>query len=218
MAILIGIGGGTASGKTTIVDRIAETVSEIGGVAIIKEDWYYRDQSHLTMDERVETNYDHPDSFEHELLLHHVQSLCSGQSVEAPTYDFTNHTRARATIRVEAARVIIVEGILVLWEERLRRLMDVKIFVDTDSDLRILRRLKRDVTERGRTFESVQERYLNHVRPMHVAYVEPSRRYADLIIPYGGFNSVIVELLSMVVRERCHQCAASCAAGETHGE
>lgn len=206
--ILIGIGGGTASGKTTIVDRIAETVRD-GGVAILREDWYYKDQSHLSMDERVKTNYDHPDSFEHDLLLTHVHDLLEGRAVDAPTYDFTQHTRARATVRVEPARVVIVEGIMVLWETRLRELMDIKIFVDTDSDLRILRRLKRDVTERGRTIESVQERYLKHVRPMHLTYVDPSRRFADLVIPYGGFNSVIVEILSTIIRDRHSRVAAA---------
>ena len=199
--ILIGIGGGTASGKTTLVDNIAKVVSD-EQVSILREDWYYKDQSALSMEDRVKTNYDHPESFDHTMLVEHVKTLLSGQAIEAPTYDFTHHTRAKATIRIPEAKVIILEGILVLHDERLRNLMDIKIFVDTDSDLRILRRLKRDITERGRTFASVQERYLKDVRPMHQQFVEPSKRYADLVIPFGNFNTVVVDILKTIIDER----------------
>lgn len=202
--ILIGIGGGTASGKTTLVDRIAESVS-VDEVAILREDWYYKDQSHLTMGERVQTNYDHPDSFDHDLLVEHVEKLLAGESVHSPTYDFTHHTRAKATVAVQSAKVIIIEGILVLYCEALRDLMDIKIFVDTDSDLRILRRLKRDITERGRTFESVQERYLKDVRPMHELFVQPSKSFADLVIPAGGSNMVVIKILMGIINDRHRQ-------------
>ena len=199
--ILIGIGGGTASGKTTLVDHIAESVS-VDEVAILREDWYYNDQSELTMDERVLTNYDHPDSFDHDLLVEHVGNLLDGETVFSPTYDFTNHTRGKATTRIKPAKVIIIEGIMVLYYEALRELMDIKIFVDTDSDLRILRRLKRDITERGRTFSSVQERYLKDVRPMHELFVQPSKSFADLVVPFGGFNTVVIEIIKTIINER----------------
>ena len=204
--ILIGIGGGTASGKTTLVDHISKVVTP-EQVAILREDWYYKDQSSLSMDERVKTNYDHPDSFDHTMLVEHVQTLLGGQAVEAPTYDFTHHTRAKATIRIPEAKVVILEGILVLHDERLRNLMDIKIFVDTDSDLRILRRLKRDITERGRTFESVKERYLKDVRPMHQTYVEPTKAHADLVIPFGRFNTVVIDILTTIIDERYRSLA-----------
>ena len=199
--ILIGIGGGTASGKSTLVDSIAKVVNP-DEVAILREDWYYNDQSHLEFEERLKTNYDHPQSFDNELLYDHVRQLLDGQQVHSPTYDFTRHTRAKATVLVNPAKVIITEGILVLHHANLRDLMDIKIYVDTDSDLRILRRLKRDITERGRTFESVTERYLNYVRPMHRKYVEPTKYYADLVIPFGRFNSVVVQILTTIINER----------------
>jgi len=199
--ILIGIGGGTASGKTTLVDHIARVVAD-EQVAILREDWYYKDQSHLSMAERVLTNYDHPDSFDHDMLMDHARALLAGSEVQAPTYDFTQHTRARATVSIQPAKVVILEGILVLHDERLRRMMDIKIFVDTDSDLRILRRLKRDVTERGRTFESVTERYLKDVRPMHAQFVEPTKNHADLVIPFGRFNSVVIGILKTIINDR----------------
>lgn len=199
--ILIGIGGGTASGKTTLVDHIAKTVAH-NEVAILREDWYYNQQSHLTMEERIKTNYDHPDSFDHTLLANHLKKLLDGESVDAPTYDFTHHTRAKATVHVESAKVIFIEGILVLYCEALRNLMDIKIFVDTDSDLRILRRLKRDITERGRTFDSVQERYIKDVRPMHQLFVEPSKDHADLVVPFSGFNTVVIQILKTIINER----------------
>ncbi len=198
---MIGVGGGTASGKTTLVDKIAEDVAE-GRVAILRQDWYYKDQSHMSMEERLRVNYDHPDAFDTPLLVSHVESLKRGETVEAPTYDFAAYTRASETITVRPSKVIIVEGILVLHFEALRRLMDIKLYVDTDSDIRIIRRLKRDVMERGRTFESVMKQYLKYVRPMHIEFVEPTKYHADLVIPFGAFNSVVISLLSTIVEHK----------------
>jgi uridine kinase len=208
---LIGIAGGTASGKSTLVDRIQEAVAPIE-VAILRQDWYYRDQSHLAMEARVQTNYDHPDSFDNDLLHDHVDRLLRGEAVEAPTYDFANHNRATVTMAVKPHKVVLVEGIMVLHDRPLRDRMDIKLFVDADPDVRILRRLERDIVERKRTFESVMERYLKDVRPMHLKYVEPSKFHADLIIPSGAFNSVVVEILSTLINNR-YRTAAPAAAG-----
>jgi len=199
--ILIGIGGGTASGKTTLVDKIAEAVLPLE-VAIVREDWYYKDQSQLEMSERINTNYDHPDSFDTELLIEHLGELITGKNIDCPTYDFPRHTRGKATVVVDYAKVIILEGLLVLHDARLRQMMDIKMFVDTDPDLRIIRRIKRDVTERGRTFDSVTDRYIRDVRPMHIKFVEPTKFHADLVIPFGTFNSVVVDVVSVIVSER----------------
>ena len=192
--IVIGVCGGTGSGKTTVVQVILERVGA-ERIAYIQHDSYYRDQSHLPLEERARVNYDHPDSLETELLVKHVRQLLAGQAVEVPVYDFTTHTRTRRTHRVEPRRVILVEGILIFAESALRDLMDVKIYVDTDADIRFIRRLQRDIAERGRTMESVIEQYLTTVRPMHLEFVEPSKRYADVIIPEGGFNVVALDMV-----------------------
>jgi len=192
--IVIGVCGGTGSGKTTVVQVILERVGA-ERIAYIQHDSYYRDQSHLPLEERARVNYDHPDSLETELLVKHVRQLLAGQAVEVPIYDFTTHTRTRRTHRVEPRRVILVEGILIFAEPELRDLMDVKIYVDTDADIRFIRRLQRDIAERGRTMESVIEQYLTTVRPMHLEFVEPSKRYADVIIPEGGFNVVALDMV-----------------------
>jgi len=192
--IVIGVCGGTGSGKTTVVQVILERVGA-ERIAYIQHDSYYRDQSHLPLEERARVNYDHPDSLETELLVKHVRQLLAGQAVEVPVYDFTTHTRTRRTHRVEPRRVILVEGILIFAEPALRDLMDVKIYVDTDADIRFIRRLQRDIAERGRTMESVIEQYLTTVRPMHLEFVEPSKRYADVIIPEGGFNVVALDMV-----------------------
>jgi len=192
--IVIGVCGGTGSGKTTVVQVILERVGA-ERIAYIQHDSYYRDQSHLPLEERARVNYDHPDSLETELLVKHVRQLLAGQAVEVPVYDFTTHTRTRRTHRVEPRRVILVEGILIFAEPELRDLMDVKIYVDTDADIRFIRRLQRDIAERGRTMESVIEQYLTTVRPMHLEFVEPSKRYADVIIPEGGFNVVALDMV-----------------------
>mgnify|MGYP005837705215 FL=1 len=192
--IVIGVSGGTGSGKTTVVQAILERVGA-ERIAFIQHDSYYRDQSHLPLEERARVNFDHPDALETDLLIRHVQQLLAGQAVEVPVYDFTTHTRTNLTHRVEPRRVILVEGILIFAEPELRDLMDVKIYVDTDADIRFIRRLKRDIAERGRTVESVIEQYLTTVRPMHMEFVEPSKRYADVIIPEGGFNVVALDMV-----------------------
>jgi len=197
--IIIGVAGGTGSGKTTVALRILERVGA-EHIAYIPHDAYYRDLSHLPPEERTRVNFDHPDSLETELLVEHLKQLRAGKPVEIPVYDFTTHTRTSQTRRVEPAPVILVEGILVFAEPALRELFDVKLYVDTDADIRLIRRLQRDVQERGRTFESVIQQYLATVRPMHLEFVEPSKRYADVIIPEGGFNEVAIEMVAARIR------------------
>lgn len=162
---------------------------------VIEQDYYYKDQSHLPFEERLKTNYDHPLAFDNDLLISHIENLLEYKAVEKPVYDYARHTRSAETIRMEPKDVIILEGILVLEDERLRDLMDIKLFVDTDADLRIIRRMIRDIKERGRTFESVVDQYLNIVRPMHNQFIEPTKRYADIIIPEGGQNHVAIDLM-----------------------
>ncbi len=193
--IIIGVAGGTGSGKTTVASRILERVGT-GHITYIAHDAYYRDLSHLPRQLRAEVNFDHPDALETELLVEHLKQLRAGQAVEVPNYDFTRHTRTEHTQHVEPAPVIIVEGILVFVEPALRELFDVKIYIDTDSDVRFIRRLRRDIEDRGRSVESVCEQYLSTVRPMHLEFVEPSKRYADVIIPEGGFNEVAIEMVA----------------------
>ncbi len=192
--VCIGVAGGTGSGKTTVAEAI---VARIGAqrIAYIQHDSYYRDLSHLPEQERLRCNFDHPDALESELLVQHLQALRRGEAVEMPVYDFTRHVRTRQTRRVEPRKVILVEGILIFAEAMLRREFDIRIFVDTDADLRFLRRLQRDISERGRTVESVIAQYLETVRPMHLEFVEPSKRWADVIIPEGGFNTVALDMI-----------------------
>ena len=197
--IVIGVAGGTGSGKTTVANRILQRVGA-EHIACIPHDAYYRDHSHLPLRLRTQVNYDHPDSLETELLVEHLKILRAGRAVEIPIYDFTTHTRTPQTRRVEPAPVILVEGILVFVEPALRDLFDVKLYVDTDADVRFIRRLQRDVEERGRSVESVCEQYLSTVRPMHLEFVEPSKRYADVIIPEGGFNEVAIEMVAARIR------------------
>ena len=197
--IVIAVAGGTASGKTTVAREIFERVGA-EHIACIPHDAYYRDLSHLPPDQRARVNFDHPNSLETELLIQHLKELRAGQAVEIPVYDFTNHTRTKQTRRVEPAPVILVEGILVFVEPDLRDLFDVKLYVDSDADVRFIRRLRRDIEKRGRTVESVCEQYLRTVRPMHLEFVEPSKRYADVIIPEGGFNEVAIEMVAARVR------------------
>lgn len=192
--ILIGITGGTGSGKSTIAKAIYSKFSE-DCIAMIEHDSYYKNQSGLSFEERVKTNYDHPSAFDTDLMLKHLQDLIDGKSIEKPIYDFEKHTRREETILVKSKSIIIVEGIMILEDERLRDILDIKIYVDTDADVRIIRRLVRDINERGRTVESVIEQYLNVVRPMHMQFVEPTKRYADIIIPEGGHNQVAIDLL-----------------------
>lgn len=198
--VIIGIAGGSASGKTTVADKIIENFGHTSSVTLIRHDDYYNNQDHLTMDQRLLTNYDHPLSLDNELLAKHLEALLAGETILKPMYDFKNHTRAQETETMIPTQIIILEGILVLEDQRLRDLMDIKIFVDTDADIRFIRRLKRDIAERGRTFESVVEQYLGTVRPMHNQFVEPSKRFADLILPEGGSNFVAIDLISTKIQ------------------
>ncbi|WP_052256458.1 uridine kinase [Salinicoccus sp. YB14-2] len=196
---IIGIAGGTGSGKTSVTKKIISSLEE-HDITLIEQDFYYKDQSHKTMEERLETNYDHPFAFDNDLLIQHVKSLINRESVKLPTYDYVNHTRSDETIKVEPKDVIIVEGIFALENEQLRELMDVKIYVDTDSDIRILRRMSRDIKERGRSMESVINQYLSVVRPMHLQFIEPTKRFSDIIIPEGGENIVAIDIITTKIR------------------
>lgn len=199
-SILIGITGGTGSGKSTIADEIYSSFSD-ECIAMIQQDMYYKDQSHLTMEERVKTNYDHPRAFDNDLMVEHLKALINGESIEKPIYDFAKHNRSKETVTVESKRIIIVEGILVLEDERIRDLLDIKVYVDTDSDIRILRRLVRDIDERGRTVDSVIDQYLSVVRPMHMQFIEPTKRHADIIVPEGGQNKVAIDILVSKIKD-----------------
>jgi uridine kinase len=193
--LIIGIAGGSGSGKTTIAEALVEAIS---GVAFIKHDAYYRNQPHLTFEERSRVNYDHPDSLETDLLVRHLEALRKGQPIDQPVYDFSQHMRSDATVTIAPAPVVVLEGILVLADAGLRGLMDLKVYVDTAADLRFVRRLDRDIKERGRSTDSVLEQYLSTVRPMHEEFVEPSKRHADIIIPGGmkvGAVATIIELI-----------------------
>jgi uridine kinase len=191
---VVGIAGGTGSGKTTVAHKLASAMPD-GRCVTIEHDAYYRDQGHLSPDERAKINYDHPGSLESSLLIEHLRELRDGRAVAVPIYDFASHTRRRETRSVEPARVIVVEGILVFTEPELRDQMDIKIFVDTDPDIRLMRRIRRDLEQRGRTFQSVRDQYYATVRPMHIEHVEPTKRWADLIIPEGGNNRVALDVL-----------------------
>ena len=192
--ILIGIAGGTASGKTLVARRLHEALGS-KRVAILKQDSYYRDLAHLPYEQRAQTNFDHPHAFDTPLLVQNLRELLEGRAIDEPIYDFTRHMRSAETRRVDPPTVAVLEGILILADPELRRLMDIKVYVDTDADVRLVRRLKRDVEQRGRTVQSVLEQYEASVRPMHLQFVEPSKRYADIIIPEGGYNRVAVDLL-----------------------
>ena len=193
--IIIGIAGGSASGKTSVARKLVKNFDDDKTVTIIRQDDYYRDQSHMPFQERLKTNYDHPDAFDNELLIRQIDELASGKSVEKPTDDYVNHTRSNITEIVHPSDVLILEGLFVLEDEEIRKRLDMKIFIDTDADIRFIRRLKRDVRDRGRTIESVCDQYMNTVRVMHEAFVEPSKRKADVIIPEGSHNEVAMDLL-----------------------
>jgi uridine kinase len=198
--LVIGIAGGTGSGKTTVAHRILKRIGT-KHVALISQDSYYKHQPHLTKEERAAVNYDHPNSFDNELLIEHLQKLRVGGEVRVPVYSFSEHLRTVETVTLEPKPVIVLEGILVLADEQLRREMDIKVFVDTDADVRVLRRIARDLKERGRTFDSVFAQYLDTVKPMHEAFIEPSKRYADLIVPEGGENEIAVSLLASRIEQ-----------------
>lgn len=192
--IVIGVAGGTGSGKTTVANVILDSVGR-HRIAYLPHDAYYRDLRDLPLARRAEINFDHPDSLENELMIEHVKMLKAGKAVDIPVYDFANHSRTEKTIHVEPQRVILVEGILIFAEPDMREVFDMKLFVDTDTDIRFIRRLQRDIAERGRTMDMVIQQYLGTVRPMHLEFVEPSKRYADVIIPEGGMNRVAMDMV-----------------------
>ena len=197
--IILGVAGGSGSGKTTVVKEMIRGLGR-GQVTVLHHDSYYRDAGHMLLEERARINYDHPDSLETPLLVAHLNLLLSGQSVEVPVYDFAQHSRRPETETALPRKVVILDGLLVLWARELRELMAIKVFVDTDADIRFIRRLNRDMAERGRSAESVGEQYMATVGPMHLEFVEPSKRYADLIVPEGGFNRVAVDMLLTKVK------------------
>ncbi|AUM96363.1 TPA: uridine kinase [Clostridium botulinum] len=192
--VLIGITGGTGSGKSTVAKEIYNKFDE-ACIFMIEQDSYYKDQSSIPFEERCKKNYDHPDAFDNELLIDHLKNLIDLNVIEKPIYDFETHNRKKETVKVEPRDIIIVEGILVLQDPKIRELLDIKIYVDTDADVRIIRRLLRDINERGRTVDSVINQYLTVVRPMHMQFIEPSKRYADIIIPEGGHNKVAIDMM-----------------------
>jgi uridine kinase len=192
--VVIGVAGGSGSGKTSVTKAIYESFKG-HSITMIQQDYYYKDQSDVPFEERLMTNYDHPLAFDNDLLIEHLEKLLRYEPIGKPVYDYSLHTRSKEIIEVEPKDVIILEGILVLEDERLRNLMDIKLYVDTDADIRIIRRLSRDIKERGRTLDSVIEQYTNVVRPMHNQFIEPTKRYADVIIPEGGQNHVAIDLM-----------------------
>ncbi len=198
--LIIGVAGGTGSGKTTLTKQLAKRFGD--DLCVMYHDNYYRCHDELTYDQRCLLNYDHPDAFETDLLVQHLQTLRQGHSIFCPVYDFTQHNRSNDTIQIRPKPIIVIDGILILQDPDLRDMMDIKIFVDTDADVRILRRIERDLNQRGRTLASVRDQYLSTVKPMHERFVEPSRRFADIVIPEGGRNRVAIEML--LLRLRAH--------------
>lgn len=198
---IIGIAGGTGSGKTTVVRKIIESL-EGEDIALIPQDSYYNDTTNLTMDERKKINFDHPDAFDWKLITEQIQSLRNGKSIEQPTYSYIESNRQKETIHVEPCEVIIIEGIMALWNKKLRNLMDLKIFVDADDDERLIRVIKRDTKERGRTTQMCIDRYLDVLKPMHQEFIEPTKRFADLIIPQGGKNEKAIDIMRTYVLHR----------------
>ncbi|MFK4948054.1 uridine kinase [Lactococcus garvieae] len=201
--LIIGVTGGSASGKTSVSQAILSMFKD-ENIAMIEHDSYYKDQSQLTFEERTKTNYDHPLAFDTDYLIAQLKELQNGRAVDIPTYDYSNHTRSEKTYRQEPVDVLIVEGILVLENEKLRNLMDIKVFVDTDDDVRILRRIRRDIEERGRTLDSVITQYMDAVKPMYHQFIEPTKRYADVIIPEGVSNTVGVDILTTKIASILH--------------
>jgi len=193
--LVIGVAGGSGSGKTTVVRKIIESVGE-NSINLVQHDAYYRDLSHMNAEDRAKQNFDHPASLQTELMVRHVQALKKGFAVEIPKYDFSNHVRKTETLTLRPRKVVLLDGILIFSEKTLLDLMDIKLFVDTDSDIRLLRRLQRDIIDRGRTLESVLRQYERYVRPMHLEFVEPSKRHADIIIPRGGQNTIALEMVT----------------------
>ena len=197
--IVIGVTGGSGSGKTSVSRAILKALPN-HSILLFEQDSYYKDQSHLSFEERLNTNYDHPFAFDTDLLIEHLQDLMEYKAIEKPVYDYEAHTRSKEVIYQEPKEVIILEGILILEDERLRELMDIKVYVDTEDDIRIIRRIKRDMHDRGRSLDSVIDQYLSVVKPMHQQFIEPTKKYADIIIPEGGENQVAIDLLTTKVR------------------
>jgi len=199
LPIIVGVAGGTGSGKTTLARKVQ---AGLGSKSVsIQHDWYYHDQREVPFEERGKVNFDHPNSLDSELLVSHLKALKAGESIEAPQYDFTRHTRFDETVRINPLPVVIVEGILLFAVPELRKAFDIKLFVDTDADIRAFRRIRRDIRDRGRDFESIREQYYETVRPMHLEFVEPSKRWADLIIPEGGNNSIALDVIIERLRQ-----------------
>lgn len=199
--LIIGIAGGTGSGKSTVARRVAEQIA-LASVAFLDMDAYYRNHVHLSLEERRRVNWDHPDAFDIDLLVAHLEQLARGEGIEKPVYDFVTHSRSATTRWIAPADVIVVDGILLFVDHRLRELCDVKVFVDADADIRLARRIKRDMNKRGRPLEEILEQYLSTVRPMHLQFVEPSKRYADVIVPRGGHNPVAIEMITARIQRR----------------
>lgn len=192
--IIIGIAGGSGSGKTSVAKALVKDM-HLNGTVIIEQDWYYKDLAHLPQEERMKWNFDHPNSVEFDLLIRDLKRMLNSETVEVPQYNYVTHSRAKETLTIKPQKVILVEGIMVLYEPKLRNLLDIKIFVDTDADIRFIRRLKRDIYKRGRAIDNVIDQYMQTVRPMHETFVEPSKRFADIIVPEGGHNKVAIDLL-----------------------
>lgn len=202
--LIIGVAGGSGSGKTTVIQRIVRHIKE-ENLSLIAHDAYYRDLKHLTFEERARQNFDHPASLETELLIRHIKALISGYSIECPIYDFTNHIRKEEALTITPKKIILVDGILIFYEKELRKLMNIKLFVDTDDDVRLLRRLRRDICERGRSIEGVLDQYERFVRPMHLEFVEPTKRYADIIIPHGGENQIALQMVNALIQDKIRE-------------
>ena len=199
--VIIGVAGGTGAGKTTVIREISKQIGT-QNMVVLEHDSYYHDLKHLPFEERAKKNFDHPSALETDLLVEHLESLISGEQVEVPIYDFTRHVRKMKTRTVHPKNVILLDGILIFSEPELRALMDIKIYVDTDDDIRLLRRIRRDILERDRDLENILNQYEKHVRPMHLEFVEPSKRYADIIIPRGGENEVALEMVQALISEK----------------
>ncbi len=202
--LIIGVAGGSGSGKTTVIQRIVRHIKE-ENLSLIAHDAYYRDLKHLTFEERTKQNFDHPASLETELLIRHIKALISGYSIECPIYDFTNHIRKEEALTITPKKIILVDGILIFYEKELRKLMNIKLFVDTDDDVRLLRRLRRDICERGRSIEGVLDQYERFVRPMPLEFVEPTKRYADIIIPHGGENQIALQMVNALIQDKIRE-------------
>jgi uridine kinase len=199
--LIIGIAGGTGSGKSTVARKVAESLTA-SSVAFIDMDAYYKNFAHLAMAERRRVNWDHPDAFDLDLFVDHLARLCAGQPIEKPVYDFVSHVRAPRTVSVAPSDVVVIDGILLFVDARVRSLLDVKVYVDADADVRLIRRLRRDIAHRGRPFDEILEQYLATVRPMHLQFVEPSKRYADVIVPRGGHNAIAIEMIVAKIQRR----------------